>query len=124
MTMWRVVSQKYGTNATGLLQILDMAFSTTWNVLNKLRRTMVREEREKLGPVAEVDESFHGGLEEGNPGRGAEKKSLNVVAVELSVDDKRMSRVRMAMTPDASALRLSPSYVCQNAEPIIGARRF
>jgi hypothetical protein len=35
---------------------------------------MVRAEREKLGPEAEVDEFFYGSEEEGKPGRAAEKK--------------------------------------------------
>jgi Zn ribbon nucleic-acid-binding protein len=45
---WHIMSQKYGSNATGLARVLDMAPSTSWNILHKLRRTMVRAEREKL----------------------------------------------------------------------------
>jgi hypothetical protein len=48
------MSQKYGANATGLSRTLGIAFTTAWNILQKLRRTMVRANREKLGPVAEV----------------------------------------------------------------------
>jgi transposase-like protein len=58
-TMWRLMSQKYGANATGLSRVLDMSYSTTWNVLHKLRRAMVRAEREKLGTLlSRRDERF------------------------------------------------------------------
>jgi hypothetical protein len=48
---------------------------------------MVRAEREQLGQVVEVDETI-GSREIGKPGRGAEKKALLAIAVELSVDQK------------------------------------
>jgi hypothetical protein len=49
------MSQKYGSNTTGLARVLKMAHSTSWNIFHKLRRTMVRAEREKLSPVVKVD---------------------------------------------------------------------
>jgi hypothetical protein len=86
------MSQKFGTNAIGLSRIFNIALSTTWNILHKLRRTMVRAEREKLGPVVEVDETYIGSVETGKPGRGAKKKSLLALAVELYADKKHGSR--------------------------------
>jgi transposase-like protein len=76
---------------------------------------MIRDEREKLGPVVEVDESYIGGPEEGRPGRGAEKKILAVVAAELSSDHKKIGRIRLASANDASAGSLIP-FVTKNVE--------
>jgi transposase-like protein len=102
------MSQKHGANATGLARVLGLAYTTTWNILHKLRRTMVRADRERLGPVVEVDESYIGTAEEGIPGRGAEKKTLIAVAVELSEDEKMLGRIRLATIPNASSDSLIP----------------
>ncbi|MDR2387868.1 MAG: transposase, partial [Deltaproteobacteria bacterium] len=93
---WSITSQKYGSNATGLARTIGLDRSTTWNILHKLRRTMVRFEREKLTPVVEVDETYYGGPEKGKPGRGAEKKALIILATELSPDLKNLGRIRLA----------------------------
>jgi transposase-like protein len=114
--MWYIMSQKYGANAIGLSRVLGVALTTTWNILHKLRRAMVRAEREKLGPVVEVDESFFGGLEEGTPGRGAKKKVLIVGAVELSANNKRVGRIRLSIIPDASSSSLI-AFIKKNVEP-------
>jgi transposase-like protein len=110
------MSQKYGSNATGLARVLNLSPLTTWNILHKLRGAMVRDEREKLGPVVEVDESFIGGAEKGKPGRGAEKKALIILAVELSSDEKTMGRIRLAFIPDAIGDSVVP-FVETNVEP-------
>ncbi|MDR0548139.1 MAG: transposase [Deltaproteobacteria bacterium] len=39
--IWQIMYQKYGANATGLSRTLGIAFTTAWNILQKLRRTMV-----------------------------------------------------------------------------------
>ena len=107
-TMWHVMSQKLGANATGLARTLDMSYPTAWNILHKLRRTMVRGDRELLGPAVEVDESFFGGHEEGAPGRVAKDKALVAVAVELAPDLRTMGRCRLETIPDASGASLIP----------------
>jgi transposase-like protein len=77
---------------------------------------MVRAEREKLRPVIEVDEAYIGATEEGKQGRGAEKKSLLVLATELSVDEGKMGRIRIAVIPDAKGDSLRP-FIVNNVEP-------
>jgi transposase-like protein len=110
------MSQKYGANAIGLGRVLGMALPTTWNILHKLRRVMVRSDREKLGPAVEIDESYVGGHEEGKPGRGADAKALVILAVELSSEKNRVGRIRLAKIPDASSSSLIP-FIRQNVEP-------
>ena len=62
--MWLLMSQKFGTNAKGLMRIFNLGYTTAWNGLHKLRRVMVRAERTKLEGSVEVDEAFIGSPEE------------------------------------------------------------
>ena len=110
------MAEKFGANAIGLARILKISYPTAWNVLMKLRRAMIREGREKLAPAVEVDEAYIGGLEKGVPGRGAKKKALIAVAVELGSDLKTMSRARFEVIPNARSTTLIP-FVEKVAEP-------
>ena len=61
---------------------------------------MVRPGRDQLSGLVEVDETYVGGPEE-RMGRGAEKKTLVVIAVEKR--GRAFGRTRMAVIEDASA---------------------
>lgn len=103
--MWWVTTQKNGASALGLQRVLGLkSYETAWTWLHKLRRAMVRPERDRLTGRVEVDESYLGGLEEGLRGRLTEKKALIVVAAEE--DGTRIGRIRMRQIPDASAASL------------------
>jgi transposase-like protein len=99
----------------GLERVFGLSHTTTWNVFQKIRRAMVREGREKLKGTVEVDEALIGGVEEGVPGRGALKKALIVLAVEV-INDKVPGRIRMQMIPDAKAVTLN-TFIIDNVEP-------
>jgi len=72
--MWYVTSQKNGASALGLQRVLGLgSYETAWTWLHKLRRAMVRPDRERLKGWVEVDETMVGGLEEGVAGRQTEK---------------------------------------------------
>lgn len=106
--VWQVVTQKHGISALGLQKILGLKrYETTWILLHKLRTAMVRPGRDRLmGPV-EVDETYIGGKHPGKRGRGAEGKTLVVIAVE----DKgnRLGRIRLHKVKNASAQSLIPA---------------
>ena len=106
--IWQVVSQKHGISALGLQRVLGLTrYETTWIMLHKLRSAMVRPGRDRLlGPV-QVDEIFIGGAHLGKRGRGAEGKTLVVVAVE--VKNKRPGRIRLHKIKDASGASLIPA---------------
>lgn len=117
-------------------------YETAFQLLHKLRSGLVAPGRDKLRsggppdengrepPVAvEIDEFFIGGVEEGHPGCGAEKKTLVVAAVEVQewteADRKkpdegllrtRAGRLRMNVIPDASAEILLPWVQANVAE--------
>ena len=101
--MWAVTSQKTGTSALTLQQVLGLgSYQTAWTWLHKLRRAMVRPGRDRLAGDVEVDETYVGGLEDGISGRGAQKKALIVVAAEDV--GQRLGRIRLRRVPDASVV--------------------
>ena len=107
--MWWVVAQKTGASAYNLMNYMGFgSYEAAWVWLHKLRRAMVRVGREKLSGVVEVDETYIGGEETGTgkQGRGAEEKSLVVVATECI--GKKIGRVRFSIIPDASHENLLP----------------
>ncbi len=115
--MWYVTSQKFGGNALGLKRVLGLgSYQTAWSWLHKMRRAMVRPGRERLSGNIEVDETLVGGKErDGKRGRGAGRKSVVVIAVEVH-EPKGFGRVRMQRIPDASATSLIP-FVCNSVTP-------
>ncbi len=115
--MWYVTSQKFGGNALGLKRVLGHgSYQTAWSWLHKMRRAMVRPGRSRLSGSIEVDETLVGGkAHNGKRGRGAERKSLVVIAIEVH-EPKGFGRVRMQRIPDASEGSLIP-FVCNSVEP-------
>ena len=113
--MWYVTSQKNGASALGIQRVLGLgSYQTAWTWLHKLRRAMVRPDRDKLSGWVEVDETYFGGLEEGKTGRGGEDKALIVIAAQA--DGKAIGRVRMRVVKDASAESLH-GFVQECIEP-------
>jgi hypothetical protein len=92
--IWFITSQK---NGASVQQILGLkSYQTAWTWLHKLRRAMVRPNREKLNGVVETDETFVGG-EDPLGGAWIEHKSLVVIAAEE--DGAGIGRIRMATIP-------------------------
>ena len=105
LAMWFVTSQKHGASALGLQRVLGLgSYNTAWTWLHKLRRAMIRPARDRLiGPV-EVDETYVGGVGSIVRGRGAKRKTIVVIVVE--VRGRGPGRIRMAKVPDLSAISL------------------
>ena len=113
--MWYVTSQKNGASAMGLQRVLGLgSYETAWTWVHKLRRAMVRPDRDRLSGWVEVDETVVGGLEEGVAGRQTESKALVIIAAQA--DGPGIGRIRMQMIEDASAGSLHP-FVQDCIEP-------
>lgn len=110
--MWWVAAQKTGVSASNFKDFMGFgSYETAWAWLHKLRRAMVRTDREKLIGEVEVDETFIGGRESGQKedgigktGRGSSEKILVVVATECL--GKQIGRVRFKCIDSATSNNL------------------
>ncbi|WP_225781138.1 IS1595 family transposase [Xenophilus sp. Marseille-Q4582] len=121
---WYVTNQKHGVSALGLQRVLGLgSYQTAWTMLHRLRRAMVRPERERLHGIVEVDETYLAISDRIQPvarGRGKGRKSQThqthvVIAVEL-LEPKGFGRLRLQRINNASAEQLIP-FVLANVEP-------
>jgi transposase-like protein len=96
--IWFVCSQKNGVSALGLQRAFGFgSYETAWAWLHKLRRAMVRPDRELLGGpgvAVELDTTFLGGSRSRSAGRYSNKLEV-VIAVERR-HPKGLGRVRLA----------------------------
>jgi transposase-like protein/DNA-directed RNA polymerase subunit RPC12/RpoP len=113
--IWWITTQKIGASAQGLQQLLGLkSYNAAWAWLHKIRTAMVFAERTKLDGRVEVDETYLGGEDVGGArGRGAIKKTLILVAVEIK--GRAYGRVRLRIAKDASAKSLH-AFVKDNIE--------
>lgn len=99
--VWFVTAQKNGVSALGLQRVLGLSsYETAWAWMHKLRRAMVRPDREMLWGTVELDESFIGGVS-----AGAAKKIPIMVAAE-HLDHNRIGRIRLEPAPAERKLAL------------------
>jgi transposase-like protein len=104
--IWYVVSQKNGVSALGLQKALGLgSYHTAWEWLHKLRRAMVRPGRDKLSGLVEINETLIGGEHTGKRGRGAEGKTLVLIAAEDT--GSGIGRIRLSTIEDASRVILT-----------------
>jgi transposase-like protein len=114
--IWYITVHKHGGNALGLQRELGLgSYHTAWEWLHKLRKAMIRPDRDPLVGLVEVDETYIGGVKKGKRGRGAEGKSLVMVAVE-DISPDGIGRIRLKRVPDASGNSLT-SFIKDNIAP-------
>jgi len=105
LAAWEVTSQKYGASALGLMRTVGLgSYETAWAWLHKLRRAMVRPERDQLSGEVEVDETYLGQEEPGVRGRMLIDRLLVVIAVEMNAG--RIGRIRLRQVPNVRAKSL------------------
>ena len=114
--IWWITNQKGGVNAMGLQRLLGLgSYKTAWTCLHKLRRAMVRVNREQLSGKVEIDETVIGGERRGAHGWHAdEKKALVVVAAE--VRGEGIGQIRLRRVPDTKFMSLN-KFVQEEIEP-------
>jgi transposase-like protein len=113
--VWHVTSQKHGVSALGLQRALGLgSYQTAWTMMHKLRRAMVRPDRDRLSGIVEVDETYVGGEETGTRGRETHTKTL--VAVAAEGNGQGIGRIRLARIADVSGDSLGP-FIVEMIEP-------
>ncbi len=125
---WYVTNQKNGVSALGLQRVLGLgSYQTAWAIMHRLRRAMVRPDRELLHGIVEVDETFLGGPRRGT-GRGRAntdrkqhqvpddpRKAVVMIGVEMH-QPKGFGRVRIRQVADKTKKSLL-SFICDEVEP-------
>src|SRR5438067_12988138 len=90
LAIYLVTSSKGGIAAAELQRQLGLgSYQTAWSWLHKLRKAMVRPDREPLAGRVEADETYVGGPRPGKRGRGAAGKTLVAGAVEAGETEGR-----------------------------------
>jgi len=110
-TIWQLTTSKAGTSALGLYRSMGFGSqATAWTHLHKLRRAMVRQDRDPLGPELEieVDETYVGGLDHGVQGRRQFRKAIVAIAVEVHRGRRGFGRCRLQTIEDVSRASLEP----------------
>ena len=103
---WLVTSQKTGVSALGLQRVLGFgSYETAWAWMHKLRRAMVRPDRDRIGGpgvVVELDETFLD-VSRGHTG-GWHDKITVMLAVEKH--GRKVGRIRagIAERPNTKAI--------------------
>lgn len=121
---WYVTNQKQGVSALGLQRVLGLgSYSTAWTMLHRLRRAMVRPDRERLKGVVEVDETYLAITDRTAPVSASTRQArkskthqvLVVIGVEL-VQPKGFGRIRLRRIDNDSAAQVIP-FVQASIEP-------
>lgn len=124
--VWYMVNQKQGVNALGLQRVLGLgSYQTAWAMLHRLRRAMIRPDREQLHGLVEVDECFVGPSPPKSLRLTKEKQRLIekrkaqrmivMVAVEIK-EPKGFGRIRLQRVADNSEKAVLP-FVLDVVEP-------
>lgn len=112
--LWYIIVQKNGVSALSVQSVLGFTrYDTVWTWLHKFRKIMVLPQRDKLVGRVEVDETFIGGVKKGKRGRGAEGKTIVIVAIEIV--NEHTGRVRMAVIEHADRLCIN-EFIKNNIE--------
>jgi transposase-like protein len=121
---WYMTNQKLGVSALGLKRVLGLgSYETAWTMLHRLRRAMVRPDREMLKGTVEVDETYLAISDRDAPVPQDQRKKrksktdqvLVVIAVEMH-EPKGFGRIRLRRIDNDSTEQVIP-FVQANIEP-------
>jgi transposase-like protein len=105
LAMYFMATSKRGLSAKELQRQLRCSYQTAWTMLHKLRSCMVNPNREPLKDAVEIDESYIGGPEEGQRGRGAAGKTIMICAAEKV--GRSIGRIRLGIIEQASQEKIT-----------------
>lgn len=99
-----VVTNKKGVSSYELSRKLGLRQKTCCEFKKKVVEAMKSRSNNPLTGHVKVDEFYVGGPEEGNPGRGNEKKQLVIIAIQT--DKQGINRCYAQLTPSANYIKL------------------
>jgi transposase-like protein len=111
--VWYVTNQKTGVSALGLQRVLGLgSYQSAWTMLHRLRRAMVRPDRERLRGKVQVDETYVGMRDPSKPpkvvkAQGQSSKTLVAIAAEV-IEPKGFGRIRLRRLQSASEKHVLP----------------
>jgi transposase-like protein len=98
-----VATHTPGISAVQLQRQLGLKrYETAWAMLQKLRRAMVRPERDRITGMVEVDDAYVGGLEKGRRGGRQQGGSKAIVAAAVEIRGHGSGRIRLGVVPNVS----------------------
>lgn len=104
-----VTTHTPGFSAVQLQRQLGLnRYETAWTMLQKLRRAMIRPERDRISGIVEVDETYVGGVEEQRRGGRQRDSNKSIVIAAVEVRGRGSGRIRLAVVEDLSAASLVP----------------
>lgn len=106
--IYRMATSKTGVSIAEMQRELEIRdYKTIWTMAHKIRKGMAdRDAHYRLAGLVEVDESLFGPNSSGKPGRGAERKTVVIVAVSTWVNssgDEEPGFAHAFVANDASA---------------------
>ena len=113
--IWWVTSQKNGASAKGLQRFLGLgSYETAWAWLHKLRRAMVRPDRDQLFGDVEANETYLGEEAPDIKGRRVINRAIVVIAVAMT--EATIGRIRLRHVPNVNATSLQ-GFVVDTVKP-------
>lgn len=107
LAAYLVTTHTPGFSALQLQRQLGLKrYETAWTMLQKLRRAMVRPERDRILGTVEVDETYIGGLEEGRRGGRQRDSAKSIVVGAVEVRGRGSGRIRLSVVEDLSETSL------------------
>jgi transposase-like protein len=119
--IWYITNQKHGVSALGLQRVLGLgSYETAWAMLHRLRRAMVRPDRELLQGEVEVDETYLALTDRQITISAVGRKSnttkvLVVIAVEM-LQPKGFGRIRIRQIAQGDYEHLIP-FIRESVRP-------
>ncbi len=111
--IWYITNQKHGVSALGLQRVLGLgSYETAWTMLHRLRRAMVRPDRDLLCGEVEVDETYLALTKRQTP-LPANRRQSNATHVQIAIaveiiQPKGFGRIRVQQIKEGSQTHLLP----------------
>lgn len=106
LLIFLMTQDKGGISTERAAKLLNMHYTTVWNIMHKIRTTMSdRIQQSLLSGFVEIDDAFFGGKNRKKPGRGALGKKQVCVMVERLNRKAGDAAIVVLPDPDGSTYR-------------------